>query len=183
MDTDVWLRTSRLVLRGWRAEDREPFARLNADPEVMAHFPAALTRDESDATADRIQVRMDERGFGLWALEVAETGAFIGFTGLSLARFPAHFTPAVEVGWRLARHAWGRGYATEAARAAVAFGFDRCGLEEIVSFTARTNVRSQAVMRRLGMRCDSADDFDHPELPSGHRLGPHVLYRLAADDA
>ncbi|MFD0776114.1 GNAT family N-acetyltransferase [Streptomonospora algeriensis] len=183
MDTDVWLRTPRLVLRGWRAADREPFARLNADPEVMAHFPAALSRAESDAMADRIQARLDERGFGLWALEAAGTGEFLGFTGLSLARFPAHFTPAVEVGWRLARHAWGRGYATEAARAAVAFGFDRCGLEEIVSFTARTNVRSQAVMRRLGMRCDSADDFDHPHLPAGHRLAPHMLYRLAADDA
>ncbi|GAA4901389.1 GNAT family N-acetyltransferase [Streptomonospora salina] len=182
MDDDVWLRTPRLVLRGWRDADREPFAQLNADPEVMAHFPAVLTRAESDTRADRIEADLAEHGFGLWALEVAATGAFIGFAGLNPARFPAHFTPAVEVGWRLARHAWGYGYATEAARAAVAFGFDRCGTEEIVSFTSRTNVRSQAVMRRLGMRCDSADDFDHPQLPAGHRLTPHVLYRLSADD-
>ncbi|MUL40677.1 GNAT family N-acetyltransferase [Streptomonospora sp. PA3] len=175
------LQTPRLLLRDWREEDRAPFARLNADPQVMEHFPQTHTREESDAGVDRIRAHLAEHGFGLWAVEVAETGEFIGFTGLQWARFPAHFTPAVEAGWRLARHAWGRGYATEAARAAVAFGFDRCGLGEIVSFTSRTNTRSQAVMRRLGMHRDSAEDFDHPQLPPGHRLAPHVLYRLAAD--
>ncbi|MDT0303785.1 GNAT family N-acetyltransferase [Streptomonospora wellingtoniae] len=182
MDDDVRLRTARLLLRGWRAADREPFARLNADPAVMEHFPQVLTRRESDAAADRIAAHLAEHGFGLWAVEVAATGGFVGFTGLQRAVFPAHFTPAVEVGWRLARHAWGRGYATEAARAAAAFGFDDCGLAEIVSFTVPANVRSRAVMRRLGMRHSSTDDFDHPSLPEGHPLKRHVLYRLGADD-
>jgi len=182
MEDPAALRTTRLLLRPWRPGDKEPFARLNADPQVMEHFPAALTRAESDALVDRIQARIAEDGFGFWALEVAETGSFIGFTGLSRPRFSAHFTPAVEIGWRLARNAWGQGYATEAARAATAYAFDQAGLDEIVSFTPRTNTRSQAVMRRLGMRHDSADDFDHPQLPPGHPLAPHVLYRLGADE-
>ncbi|MBV2366287.1 GNAT family N-acetyltransferase [Streptomonospora nanhaiensis] len=177
------LRTPRLLLRPWRAADREPFARLNADPRVMEHFPAPLTRAESDALADRIEAGLAANGFGLWAVEVAGTGAFIGFTGLSRPGFSAHFTPAVEVAWRLARHAWGRGYATEAATAAVHHGFTRAGLSEIVSFTARENHRSQAVMRRLGMTRDPADDFDHPALPPGHRLTRHVLYRLRPEQA
>ncbi|GAA1765572.1 GNAT family N-acetyltransferase [Streptomonospora arabica] len=182
MDDDVRLRTPRLLLRGWRAADREPFARLNADPAVMEHFPRLRTRRESDTGVGRIEAHLAEHGFGLWAVEVAATGEFVGFTGLQQTVFPAHFTPAVEVGWRLARHAWGRGYATEAARAAVAFGFDECGLGEIVSFTVPANVRSRAVMRRLGMRHSSADDFDHPALPESHPLKRHVLYRLGADD-
>ncbi|QBI54266.1 anhydro-N-acetylmuramic acid kinase [Streptomonospora litoralis] len=176
------LRTSRLLLRPWRASDRALFAELNADPAVMEHFPAVLSREQSDAAAEGIQARLAENGFGFWAVEVVETGTFIGFAGLSRPRFDAHFTPAVEIGWRLARHAWGHGYATEAARTAAAYAFDRCHLAEIVSFTSRTNTRSRAVMRRLGMRYDSADDFDHPDLPEGHPLAPHVLYRLAADD-
>ncbi|MDA0563478.1 GNAT family N-acetyltransferase [Streptomonospora sp. S1-112] len=180
---EVRLRTARLILRPWRPEDREPFARLNADPRVMEHFPAPLTRAQSDALADRIEARMAAEGFGLWAVEVAATGAFIGFTGLSRPAFTAHFTPAVEVGWRLAHHAWGQGCATEAATAAVHHGFTRAGLGEIVSFTAVDNLRSQAVMRRLGMTRDPADDFDHPDLPPGHRLRRHVLYRLRPHQA
>lgn len=170
--------TERLVLRRWRDEDRDPFAALNADPEVMEHFPAPLTREQSDALVDRIEAHLDEHGWGLWAVEVRESGRFCGFTGLARATFEAHFTPAVEVGWRLARWSWGHGYATEAARAALAHGFDRLGLDEIVSFTTTTNLRSQAVMQRLGMVRDEAGDFDHPNVPEGHRLRPHVLYRL-----
>jgi ribosomal-protein-alanine N-acetyltransferase len=170
--------TERLLLRRWRSDDLVPFAALNADPEVMEHFPAPLTRAESDALVARIEQGFDEHGYGLWAVEVTATGELIGFTGLVLQTFPAPFTPAVEVGWRLARSAWGHGYATEAATAALAVGFDGYGLDEIVSMTAASNLRSQAVMRRLGMTRDPADDFLHPKVPPGHRLQPHVLYRL-----
>ena len=174
------LRTARLWLRRWREADREPFAALNADPEVMEHFLDPLPRAASDLMVDRIEADFDRSGFGLWALEVVQTGQFIGFTGLSVPSFEAHFTPAVEVGWRLARSSWGHGYATEAARAALAHGFDHAGLPEIVSFTATTNHRSQAVMARIGMTRDPVDDFDHPRVPAGHRLSRHVLYRKVA---
>jgi ribosomal-protein-alanine N-acetyltransferase len=170
------IRTERLVLRRWREDDKEPFAALNADPVVMEHFPATLSREDSDALAERIEAGFDEHGFGLWAVEA--DGEFIGFTGLSVPRFTAPFTPCVEIGWRLARSAWGRGYATEAARASLEDGFGRAGLTEVVSFTAVQNVRSQAVMGRLGMTHDPADDFDHPALPAGHPLRRHVLYRI-----
>jgi len=172
------LHTDRLVLRRWRPSDKGPFASLNADPVVMEYFPSALDRAESDAFADRIEAGFDERGYGLWAVEIPGEAEFIGFVGLALHDFPAHFTPAVEIGWRLARDYWGRGFATEAARTAIADGFNRIGLGEIVSFTAATNVRSVAVMKRLGMTHDPADDFDHPRLPVGHHLRRHVLYRL-----
>ena len=174
--------TDRLLLRGWRESDLEPFAALNADPEVMEHFPSTLSRDASDRLVQTIEHGWDQDGFGLWAIEVVADGRLIGFTGLSRPSFDAHFMPAVEVGWRLARDAWGHGYATEAAQAAVAFGFERLGLAEIVSFTVSANVRSRAVMERLGMRRDPADDFEHPKLPEGHPLRRHVLYRLARDD-
>jgi len=170
--------TERLHLRRWRFFDRPPFAALNADPEVMEFFPSTLTEEESDAFVDRIRAQFDEHGFGLWALEVAGQGEFIGFTGLAVQTFDAPFNPSVEVGWRLARSAWGKGYAIEAARAAVADGFERLGLEEIVSMTSVLNVRSQSVMERLGMIRDPADDFDHPNVAAGSPLRPHVLYRL-----
>lgn len=172
------LRTSRLWLRQWRAEDLEPFARMNRDPAVMEYFPALLEREQSDAIVARTELLFRERGFGLWALEVPGVAAFAGFVGLSVPRFEAHFTPCVEVGWRLAREHWGRGYATEAARAALDFGFRSCGLEEIVSMAVVLNERSRAVMARLGMARDAAEDFDHPLLPEGHALRRHVLYRL-----
>jgi RimJ/RimL family protein N-acetyltransferase len=175
---DLELRTERLVLRGWRRADREPFAALNADPVVMEHFPAPLSRAESDRMVDRIEATFAEQGLRLWAVEVVDGESFIGFVGLSSPGFEAAFTPCVEVGWRLSRAAWGQGYATEAARAAMADGFSRLDLDEIVSFTARTNVRSQAVMRRLGMTHFPADDFDHPRLATGSPLRAHVLYRL-----
>jgi ribosomal-protein-alanine N-acetyltransferase len=174
------LRTERLRLRRWRPGDRAPFAALNADPEVMRYFPSALTPEDSDGFIDRIEAGFGRYGFGLWALEVVAAGEFIGFTGLSVPSFDAHFTPAVEIGWRLARSAWGHGYATEAARGALASGFTDYGLDEVVSFTSLANVRSQAVMRRIGMTHDPADDFDHPRLPAGHPLQRHVLWRLTA---
>ena len=153
---------------------------MNADPEVMEYFVAPMTRDESDAFVDRIEAGFDEHGFGLWAVAEVETGRFIGFTGLIWQTFEAHFTPAVEIGYRLARPAWGNGYATEAATVAVRYGFEQAGLAEIVSMTAVQNVRSQAVMRKLGMTRNPADDFDHPRVPDGHPLERHVLYRLTA---
>jgi RimJ/RimL family protein N-acetyltransferase len=176
------LRTERLLLRGWRDADLEPFAALNADPEVMEHFPGLLPRGESDALVGRFRARWHEGGPAPWAIERLEDGAFIGFVGLVAPRFDAHFTPAVEVGWRLARWAWGEGYATEAARAALAFGFERLGLDEIVSFTVPANTRSRAVMERLGMVRDIGGDFDHPRVPEGSPLRRHVLYRLRRDD-
>jgi RimJ/RimL family protein N-acetyltransferase len=144
----------------------------------MRHFPAVLTRAESDAWALGAQALIAARGWGLWAVEVDRGAPFIGFVGLAQPRFDAHFTPAVEVGWRLAREHWGSGYATEAARAAISFAFDELGLDEIVSFTPVANDRSRRVMERLGMTHDPADDFDHPRLAHGDPLRRHVLYRL-----
>lgn len=174
------LRTERLVLRQWRDDDRAPFAAMNADPEVMEHFPALLSRADSSHLADRIQNHIERTGFGFWAVEVAETGRFIGFTGVSVPSFDAPFMPAVEIGWRLARDAWGHGYATEAARRALAFAFDDLGLADIVAFTIPANVRSQAVMRRIGMTHDPAGDFDHPRIPEGHPTRRQMLWRVAA---
>jgi RimJ/RimL family protein N-acetyltransferase len=190
-------------MRGWREEDLAPFAALNADPAVMEFMPKVLTRAESDAFAERIRTHLAEHGFGLWALELPGVAPFVGFTGLSVVGFDAPFTRAgtraapgpephasartfgasrsgavVEVGWRLARAHWGRGYAPEAARAAIRHGFEGLGLREIVSFTAVGNLRSRRVMEKLGMRHDPADDFDHPALPHGHPLRRHVLYRI-----
>lgn len=174
----VALHTERLVLRRWLPSDKEPFARLNADPIAMEYFPSTLTTEESDAFADRVEAGFAQRGYGLWAVEVRGVSDFIGYVGLAYHDFPAHFTPAVEIGFRLAREHWGRGYAPEAARAAIADGFTRVGLEEIVSFTSHLNVRSIRVMEKLGMTRDPADDFDHPRVSSGHRLRRYVLYRL-----
>jgi RimJ/RimL family protein N-acetyltransferase len=171
------LLTPRLTLRQWRDGDLEPFAALNADPEVMRFFPAPLSREQSDDLATHAKRGIEERGWGLWAVEVIESARFIGFVGLAEPRFEAHFTPAVEVGWRLARDAWGNGYATEGARATVVYAFDDLGLDEIVSFTSAINERSRRVMERLGMTRNPSDDFDHPSLNDG-TLRPHVLYRL-----
>jgi ribosomal-protein-alanine N-acetyltransferase len=173
------IRTDRLVLRRWRTSDVEPFAALNADPVVMRHFPSTRTRAETERDVAAIEHRFDAHGYGLWAVEVVGGEPFVGFVGLNLTTFEAPFTPAVEVGWRLARAHWGRGYATEGARAALAFGFGTAGLDEIVSFTTPANERSWRVMERIGMTRDPADDFDHPNIPEGHRLRRHVLYRLS----
>jgi RimJ/RimL family protein N-acetyltransferase len=174
------LHTERLVLRQWRDADLEPFAALNADPEVMRYFPRALDRAESDALAQRACEEIASRGWGLWAVEIVGGAPFAGFVGLAEPRFDAHFTPAVEVGWRLGREHWSHGYATEAARAALAFGFHELALREIVSFTTVANERSRRVMERLGMTHDPADDFDHPLLAVDDPMRPHVLYRLRA---
>jgi RimJ/RimL family protein N-acetyltransferase len=171
------LTTDRLLLRQWRDSDREPFAALNADPEVMRYFPSVQPREDSDALIDRETALITDRGWGLWAVEVRETGEFIGFTGLAVPTFEAKFLPGVEIGWRLAKGAWGNGYATEAARAVLDIGFGPAGLSEIISFTAATNVPSQRVMQRIGM-VHSAD-FEHPRLADGHPLRPHVLYRIS----
>lgn len=180
MAVPLQLATDRLILRRWRPSDRAPFAFLNADPIVMEYYPSALTAAESDAMIDRIEETFAGEGVGLWAVEVPGVAPLIGYTGLWPARFPAPFTPAIEVGWRLARAYWGRGYATEAANTAIADGFSRLGLGEIVSFTAVINHRSRRVMEKLGMTHDPAEDFDHPRVEVGHRLRPHVLYRLKA---
>lgn len=176
----VELHTERLALRRWHDDDREPFAAMNADPEVMEHFTASLSREQSDAFLDRIEESFDRHGFGLWALEIRSSGELTGFTGLSVPGFDAPFMPAVEIGWRLVRSAWGNGYATEAARAALELAFDQFGLTELVSFTTTRNLRSQRVMQRLGMSHDPADDFDHPSIASDSPLCRHVLYRLSA---
>lgn len=180
------LSAERLILRPWRDDDLAPFAALNGDPEVMAHFPKTLTPAQSDALAAQIRAALAERGFGWWAAEVPGVAPFIGFIGLSVPDFGAHFLPpgrqVVELGWRLARPFWGRGYATEGARLALRIGFDALGLAEIVTFTTTANARSQAVMRRLGMTHDAAEDFDHPKLPPGHRLRRHLLFRLQSKD-
>lgn len=174
------LRGERVLLRGWEPDDLAPFAAMNADPRVMEHYPAPLTRGESDAfVRERIAKQFAELGFGLWAVEVPGVAPFVGYVGLSVHTFDADFTPCVEIGWRLAFEHWGEGYATEAARVAIEFGFAEAGLDEIVSFTTPANRRSVAVMERLGMTY--AGEFDHPRLPPGHRLRRHVLYRLARD--
>ncbi|HTA06477.1 MAG TPA: GNAT family N-acetyltransferase [Solirubrobacteraceae bacterium] len=175
------LTTERLLMRRWRASDYDPFAAINADPRVMELLPSKLTRAESDAYIDSIEGHFEQHGYGLWALELRSSGELIGLTGLNRVAFDAHFTPAVEVGWRLARSAWGHGYASEAGRMALRVGFEQAGLREIVSMTTKLNVRSQAVMERIGMHREEADDFIHP-LARREELLAHVLYRLSADE-
>jgi RimJ/RimL family protein N-acetyltransferase len=174
------IETSRLRLRAWRDEDLAPFAAINADPRVAQYLPSTLTRDESDAFADRMRAGFDRDGFGLWAAERVDAQAhpFIGFIGLSVPGFDAPFTPCVEIGWRLAPAHWAVGLAAEGARAVVRHAFGELGMDEIVSFTVPENVASRRVMEKIGMRRDPAEDFDHPRLPVGHRLRRHVLYRL-----
>lgn len=172
MATSPELATPRLLLRRWRAGDRAPFAALNADPEVMEHFPSVLSRMESDAAVDRIEAHFEHHGFGSWAAEHA--GTFIGAIGLAVPPFTADFTPCVEIAWRLARPWWGCGLATEGARAALRFGFDQLKLDEIVAFTVPANLRSRRVMEKLGM--NHARDFEHPLIPPGHPLRRHMLY-------
>ncbi len=181
-DAGPVLTTPRLRLRPFRDADLAPFAAMNDDPHVMENLLARLDRAESDAFAARIREEMRARGFGLWAVEVPAEIPFAGFVGLSVPRFDAAFTPCVEVGWRLTHACWGRGYAPEAARAALAHGFHAAGLEQIVSFTSVVNRASQRVMQKIGMTRDPSEDFDHPSVPPGHRLRRHVLYRIGAAD-
>jgi len=169
--------SERLILRRWRECDRPPFAALNADPEVMRHFPATLGREQSDASIDFWDAQFAERGWSCWAVELRQGGAFIGFIGLSVPRRQLPFSPCVEVGWRLARPHWGQGLASEGARAALGVGFTRLKLAEIVSFTSLGNQRSRAVMERIGMT-NAQEDFDHPAVAEGSPLRRHCLYRI-----
>jgi RimJ/RimL family protein N-acetyltransferase len=173
------IETDRLILRRWQPSDIEPCCQLNADPRVMEFFPAMLTRAETEAMISTIEERIIQRGFGLWAAELKETKSFIGFIGLNVPGFPLPFSPCVEVGWRLAFDYWGNGYAQEGARAALHFGFQSLGLDEIVSFTTVRNLRSRRVMEGIGMTYDAQGDFDHPKVPEHHPLRRHVLYRKA----
>jgi ribosomal-protein-alanine N-acetyltransferase len=178
MPADAVISTPRLLLRPWREEDLEPFAAMNADPRVMEYFPKPLTRAESEAAIERHWRHFERHGFGVWSVEVPGVAPFVGRVGMSVFEADVPFAPCVEIGWRLAFEHWGKGYATEAARAAVDFGFGTLGLHQIVAFTVPANVRSRAVMERLGMTRDPADDFDHPDIPPGHPLRRHVLHRL-----
>lgn len=177
MAEPIELETERLWLRQWRLADREPFAALNADPRVMAHFPALLTSAESDAMADRCQLLIEERGWGFWAAECKNTREFVGYVGLHIPSADLPISPCVEIGWRLAFHHWGKGFASEAGKEALRCGFHRLGLEEIVSFAAVGNRRSVAVMERLGMK--ESGTFVNPQVPEGHRLRQLSLYRLS----
>jgi RimJ/RimL family protein N-acetyltransferase len=167
--------TERLCLRRWRESDKTPFALMNADPRVMEFFPACLSREQSDALANRIEAHFERHGFGLWAAELLDEQRFAGFIGLAVPDFEAHFTPCVEIGWRLEYAAWGRGLATEGARAVVRHAFETLRIPALVSFTVPANTRSRRVMENIGMTRDPADDFDHPRSPIRH-----VLYRLRA---
>jgi RimJ/RimL family protein N-acetyltransferase len=173
------IQTPRLLLRRWREADQAAFAALNADPIVMEHFPAILSAQESAAAVTRILAHFEQHGFGLWAVEIIDVAPFAGFVGLNIPRFQSHFTPCVEIGWRLAANYWNQGIATEGAQAALSFAFHELGLQEVVSFTAVGNLRSQRVIVKIGMTHDPKDDFDHPALPAGHRLERHVLYRAS----
>lgn len=178
MSNAVELATERLRLRSWREADRAPFAALNADPEVMRFFPATLSRAQSDHSIAVWSGELEARGWSNWAVERRADGRFLGFVGITVPRRALPFMPCTEIGWRLGRAHWGQGYATEAAREVLRFAFGVLGLQEVVSYTAALNLPSQAVMRRLGMS-NAGEDFDHPALPEGDPLRPHVLYRLS----
>jgi len=172
------LETERLILRNWCADDRQPFAEMNADSLVMEFMPATLSTSESDLLVEKIENHIQTHGLGLFAAELRASHSFIGFIGLSIPSFQARFTPCVEVGWRLSAIHWGKGLATEGATEVIRYAFGLLRLEEVVSFTVPANVRSRRVMEKLGMTRDPTDDFDHPKLPEGHPLRRHVLYRL-----
>jgi RimJ/RimL family protein N-acetyltransferase len=173
----IEIRTPRLLLRQWRDADRAPYAAMNVDAEVMRFFPGTQSREVSDRSIDTWHAELEQRGWSNWAVELVASGAFAGFIGLSVPRRALPFMPCVEVGYRLAREHWGRGLATEGARAALDTAFERLGMTDIVSFTALLNVPSQAVMRRIGM-IDAHEDFDHPAVPEGSPLRRHCLYRI-----
>jgi RimJ/RimL family protein N-acetyltransferase len=177
----IEIETERLRLRQWIESDREPFAKLNGDPRVMEFFPNMLDRAASDAMIDRMQIKIAERGWGFWAVELKQDNQFIGFVGLQIPKADFPFSPCVEIGWRLAFEYWGKGYATEAAKAALKVGFDRLDLPEIVSFTAINNHRSSAVMERLGMNNRETETFEHPNLSIGHPHRKYCLYRLSRE--
>jgi len=172
------LLTRRLRLSDFSASNLPDLARMNADPEVMRYFPATLNPEESVALLQRITEHQRINGYSLFALHLNESDAFVGWCGLMVVPFEAHFTPAVEIGWRLNKIFWGKGLATEAAEAVLRLGFVELGLSEIVSFTAELNQPSIRVMQKIGMQSEPKDSFDHPKLPTNHPLQRHILYRL-----
>ena len=172
------LLSPRLTLRQWRQSDLEPFAAMNADADVIRYYPAIWTREQSNGFAERVRRLIDERGWGFWAVEEEASGLFIGFVGLHTPSNELPFSPCVEVGWRLAKSYWGQGYATEAAHAAIRFAFEQLHLTELVAFTAMANLKSRAVMQRIGMQFVS--EFDHPNVPVESGLRRHVLYNLCS---
>ena len=176
------IQTERLILRPWKKEDLASLQSLNQDPRVMEYFPSLKSYKESLEEYNRIKEDFKKEGFGLWAVSLIGGADFIGFIGLHRVKFTEHFTPAVEIAWRLMADYWGKGYATEGAMACLKYGFETLHLDEIVSFTTPLNKRSIAVMERIGMSRDPKDDFDHPKLPKGHPLRRHVLYRLQANE-
>jgi RimJ/RimL family protein N-acetyltransferase len=176
-DRPITLHTSRLLLRPWRVADYAAFVEIDSDPRISEFYPRSRDREESAALVARMHATLEQNGFGMWAVEVPNEAELIGFIGLQTVPFEAHFTPALEVGWQLAHHAWGRGFATEGACAALTFGHDMLGHEEIVAMTSEFNVRSQRVMEKLAMTHDPRDDFDVPVIPAGHPLRRYVLYR------
>lgn len=172
------IKTTRLLLRHWKNEDLEAFAKMNADPRVMEYFPSVLSRQESDDLAKRIIQRFEENGWGFWAVAVTGVADFIGFVGLNQPDFEAPFMPAVEIGWRIAYDFWGKGYATEAATAALEYGFETLNLDKIVAFTAEDNMRSRQVMEKIGMHRSPEEDFDHPKVSVEYSMRRQVLYRV-----
>ena len=180
MPTPIEVTTQRLRLRQWRETDREPCAALNADPAVMRFFADTQSREASDRSIDVWRAELNERGWSNWAVEALESGGFIGFIGLSVPKRSLPFMPCVEVGYRLAREYWGKGYATEGAKAALDVAFRKLALNEVVSFTALLNLPSRAVMERIGM-ANANEDFDHPALPEGSALRRHCLYRVSRE--
>lgn len=174
----IIIETDRLLLRTWKKEDARAYYQINQDPKVIACLGGPLTMEEVHAFIERVNNQMDTRGYTLWAVEEKETGTLMGFIGLGYKESEAHFTPAVEVGWRLGSQYWGKGYATEGAKASLEYGFKKCGLKEIVSLTVPANLRSIRVMEKIGLKRDMQGDFAHPRLSADHRLSQHVLYRL-----
>lgn len=171
--------TKRLILREWQNSDIAPFAAMGQDPLVMEYFPDLLTPEESSGVIDRIKTVFKENGFCFYACELKSTAEFIGFIGLSVPKFKAHFTPCVEIGWRISSEHWGKGYATEGALKCLEVGFEEFNLNEIVSIAVKGNFRSHKVMDKIGMQRDLSSDFLHPNLASTHKLAPHLLYRMS----
>ncbi|MEY2903152.1 MAG: hypothetical protein RLY89_2258 [Bacteroidota bacterium] len=176
MSKQVFIETNQLLLRQWKLEDLSAYATMNADPKVMEHFPATLSKEESWNHLQKMQAQIQEKGYGTFALELKKEGTLIGFTGLSIPNFDAEFTPCVEIGWRIASPYWRLGYAFEAAKACLNFAFNEIGLTEIFSFTATTNKPSENLMKKLGMQ--KCGEFEHPKLPMGHSLRKHVIYSI-----
>ena len=181
MESRIYIETERLYVRQWEEEDLHPFYKLNSSPKVMRFYPNLLSRKESDNFVCKASSQIDENGYSFWAIELKESSKLIGTMGIADVHFKEHFTPAVEIAWRLASQYWGFGYATEAAKAVFDYGYKELNLKEIVSFTVPENKRSIRVMEKIGLSRDPQRDFYHPKLPREHRLSRHVLYRTLKD--